>query len=112
MASSRCRHLPFSMPIYLSPDADVRNAIIPFSEASGKVPVGELAQRLHTSVSTPDRDVRQVDAVERVVLDHRVDGHVLEYHLVAFRKRTVERVCADLVARQARRAAEAVYEGI
>ena len=83
-----------------------------FSEPHLEVFVAELADGLPAAVLVAGDDGGQGHAVEGVVLDHGVDGHVAKDDAVADGERLVEEVCADRVAGEAGRAGEGVGMGL
>ena len=82
------------------------------SEPHLEVFVAELADGLPAAVFVAGDDGGQGHAVEGVVLDHGVDGHVTEDDAVADGEGLVEGVGADGVAGEAGRAGESVGMGL
>ena len=86
--------------------------MLPGSEPHLEVFVAELADGLPTAVFVAGDDGGQGHAVEGVVLDHGVDGHVAEDDAVADGEGIVEGIGADGVAGEAGRAGEGVGMGL
>ena len=86
--------------------------MLPDSEPHLEVFVSELADDLPTAVFVAGDDGGQGHAVEGVVLDHGVDGHVAEDDAVADGEGIVEGIGADGVAGKAGRAGEGVGMGL
>ena len=82
------------------------------SEPHLEVFVAELADGLPAAVFVAGDDGRQGHAVEGVVLDHGVDGHVTKDDAVADGEGLVEGVGADGVAGEAGRTGEGVGMGL
>ena len=80
------------------------------SEAAREVVIAELTDEFFASVHMAHDYVGQVYAVERVVLDHRVDRHVAKNYGIALIQLVFERINANFVASKAGRPAETVDE--
>ena len=78
--------------------------------SSREVGVAEAADELFRAVDMAKDYFREVYAVERVVLDHRVNRHVAKNYGIALTQPVFERIYANFVTGKASRSAKAVDE--